>query len=124
MAKKYYSEPGMAGIKLLITAMRRNIERVESRYRNHQTRETCRALAAACDVMWQALEEDRPFTVYVGKQLSLEFVFGDREVEIIPFSEPYETPPINHDEAEDFWARGTDPLVDYGTDDDAYSQVD
>jgi len=125
MAKMYYQENGKAGIKLLVTAVRRNIERVESRYRNKQTREVCQALSQLCDGMWEALEEDRPFTVYLGKQLSLNFAFPDEPSRDTPNSVGFDnmtderyTPTPEEYEAGRKW------LYDYANNEDAYSQAD
>jgi len=124
MAKTYYTEEGRAGIKLLVTAMRRNIDRVERRYRNKQTREACQAMAALCNGVFEALEEDRPFTVYLGKQLSLSFEFGEETRTHIPFSDPYESPPTLEEIEEEIRAE-TDPGdLDYSSSDGLYSQLD
>jgi len=125
MAKKYYADNGRAGIKLLVTAMRRNIERVESRYRNKQTREVCQQMSQLCDGMWEAIDEDRPFTVYLGKQLALKFSFPDEPSRDEPNSVGFDnmaeeryTPTPEEYEAAREW------LLDYANNEDAYSQVD
>jgi len=126
MAKKYYADNGRAGIKLLVTAMKRNIERVESRYRNKQTREVCQQMAQLCDGIWEAIDEDRPFTVYLGKQLTLNFSFPDEPSRDEPNSVGFAnmttkdgyTPTLAEQEAAREW------LYDYANNEDAYSRIE
>jgi deoxycytidylate deaminase len=66
-----YSPSEVAGLKLLATAIKRNVERVERRYRNKATREACQAMAAAADAIIQHAEHQRHFTVYVAFQPGL-----------------------------------------------------
>jgi len=124
MAKTYYSEQGRAGIKLLITEMRKEVERVERRYRNKHTRETCQAIFSLCDSMWEALLEDRPFTIYLGKQLSLNFVFGESGEGEEPFSDPFEYE-LSPEEVREVWEEYRADLdLGYEENDDYYSRVD
>jgi len=124
MAKEHYNEQGRAGIKLLITAMRKEVERVENRYRNKQTREVCQAVASLCDGMWEALTEDRPFTVYLGKQLALNFVFGEDGEGDVPFSDPFEYE-LSPEEIREIWEEYRDEnKPNYEENDDYYSRVD
>jgi len=125
MGKKHYDQQGRAGIKLLVTAMKRNIERVENRYRNKQTRETCQSLSMLLDGIWEALEEDRPFTVYLGKQLSLAFVFGEEETDPYPGDGPEMRDPINEDDiAPHDLESGWEDVPEYSSTDDEYSRPD
>lgn len=149
MAKTHYSGQGRAGIKLLVTAVRRNVERVENRYRNKQTREVCQSLSALCDGIWEALEEDRPFTLYLGKQLPLQFVFGEDGGAEEPFADPFEYTPAYNDLArsihkqdaggdvedvheshdgypitDEDWERGREWIKRYADNDNDYSRED
>lgn len=66
-----YNVLEVAGLKLLANAIKRNVERVERRYRNKATREACQAMAAAADAIIQHAETQRRFAVYVAFQPSL-----------------------------------------------------
>lgn len=73
MAKKkvLYNAGATAGMKLLAFAIKRNVERVERRYRNEETRALCQAFAAAADAVLEHVEEQRRFAIIVAFQPEL-----------------------------------------------------
>jgi len=69
MSKKVvYTPQEVAGLKLLAFAIKRNVERVERRYRNRATREACQALALAADAIIEHAEGQARFTLFVAHQ--------------------------------------------------------
>lgn len=72
-----YTPQEKAGMKLLAFAIKRNVDRVERRYRNQATRELCQGIAATCDLIIDYVERDVLFTIYVGTYPSLPNFFDD-----------------------------------------------
>lgn len=62
---------GGPGSKLLFHAMKRNVERVERRYRDSVTREHCQAIAQLCDEALRMIGEGKRFTVFLSWQPTL-----------------------------------------------------
>lgn len=86
-----------AGSRLLLHAIKRNVERVERRYRNKRTRELCQQFAHLCDEGLRMLDEDKSFAVFMSWQPTLpdyestDEAYGDSFVEEIN-QEPKEYP--------------------------------
>lgn len=60
-----------AGSRLLFHAIKKNVERVERRYRNTKTRERCSQMANLCDEALRMIEEGKEFAVFLSWQPSL-----------------------------------------------------
>lgn len=76
-----------AGMKLLMYAMKRNVDRVERRYRNKGTRQLCQSFASLCDEVLRYIEDDHEFTVFVAWQPQLpdystdDVAYGEEDTE-------------------------------------------
>jgi len=73
--KVLYGTAEAAGMKLLAFAIKRNVERVERRYRNAETRMLCQVMANVADTIIEHVENQRAFTVYVAHQAPIPDFF-------------------------------------------------
>lgn len=64
-------DKSLAGSRLLLHAMKRNVDRVEQRYRDKRTRELCQQVAHLCDEGLRMLSEGKLFGIFMSWQPTL-----------------------------------------------------
>lgn len=118
------SEQEIAGLKLLAFAVKRNVDRVERRYRNKATREACQQLAALADGIIECAETGVAFSVFIGRQLSLPDNEAEEEVRYVAIADEESAGNKLGFNSWDEWADWQERNRDYITTDLLYGQID